>query len=56
MADISEIQEYARIRELDTNSESGGHHTSPYYQAHYSLKQESKPPVRTPRQIKIPLS
>ncbi len=51
MADISAIQEYARIRELDTNSDSGGHHISPYYQSFRGLKRQNKPPARTPRQI-----
>ena len=51
MADISEIQEYARIRELDTNSDSGGHHISPYYQSFRGFKQQNKPAARTSRQI-----
>ena len=51
MSDIGEIQEYSRIRELGTNSQSGGHLSSPYYKAHYSLKQRSKSPARTHRQI-----
>jgi GGDEF domain-containing protein len=52
MAGISEINELARIQELDTNSQSGGHHSNPYYRAHHLLQQQSKPEARTSRQIK----
>lgn len=52
MADMSDIVEYARVRKLDTNSHSGGHHISPYYQAYSKLKKRNKPPARSPRQVK----
>ena len=52
MADFADISDLTRIQELDTNSQSGGHHTSPYYQRLALQKQGQKPASRTSKQIK----